>query len=1340
MLFVRRHYNLLLLATLIGVPAAIVARGQKNEPANTDTASESAAITSNRKAYALKYKSPEEVLPVLRPLVGKGEDVELRADAKGRTIVVRGPDWVHQCTRQVLETLDKPADRSDTRASVEKTVAYQCREADRETVELRIRKKYPAQEVAVSGEPSSEIVFIRAPERTHRELRTWLEPIAARESGRPPESEGTGRERSPGRKATAASPNAAADANAPRRKYVTVVADQTTAVRRALFQLLDGRIEAGSDDDSFLVTTASGNAAIRIDTRHEEFVVEGPITVVDQLSRLIDALARNRSSTGRVQVVPLKRDTQPRLREFIGPNPDTAPAPEPDSQGARRRGVDRRVQPVAYQQNSTLPAPQNAGEPTGNEDDPERKDGPPRLAQFEGVEMEMLPDLDAIILRGRDQELKQLAEIIQQLEKISRETQAVIEIVPLKFASSQRVATLITQTQTQLIGNRQGRATATALVKPNAMLLIGWGEAVKAIAELIEKLDQPVDPETTFDIVRLKHANATTVQTSLQTFYATRTALGTIIQSTADLRTNSIIVHASPRDLAEVRALIERLDVPQGATVQRTRVFPIQNSLAADVAQTLQQAIQPTTPAGRSAAMELMLENGQGVVASGILENTQITINARNNSLIISAPAANFELIENLIRQLDVPGMVAKIKIFPIANGDAVTLVETLRSLLPSQTGTTQGPQLSSAPGESSLAPLRFTVDSRSNSLIATGSEGDLKIVEALIVRLDESDSMQRRSLVYQLRNAAAVDVALTINDFLRANRQLETAGPNRISPFQQLEKEVIVVPEPVANKLILSATPRYFDEISKLIEKLDEQPPQVMIQVLIAEVALGDSEEFGVELGIQDSVLFDRSLLGNLISTTNTNQASTPSGIVTSTQQTVVAASNTPGFDFNNVNPLGNSGSAKSLGTAGAVGGQGLSNFDVGRGNAELGFGGLVLSASSQNLSVLMRALQESKRLDVLSRPQVLTLDNQPAFIQVGQRVPRIVGSAVNQVGQQNNITLENVGLILGVTPRISPDGNVVMEIDAEKSELGAEDEGIPVSVSTNGTVIRSPRINTTTAQATVSAANGETIILGGLITKSMRQLHRKVPFLGDVPLLGNLFRFDSQSERRTELLIILTPNIVRTQEDMERLKQTEVSRMSWCAADVFDIHGDLGLGPQLGSNLPESEGLEVVYPDVDPRGRLRERRTNRSQGMFHSQAPARESPTAAPRGGIRAGSPIAGPPIAGPPVAGPPVAGASINNDDHVHPAAAEYLPVTPPDQRSLRNRNIGNEGYQPYGYREVPYDRRVTPANRWQETVAPGSMPPGTIPSGAMTPGNGIPGSPTPAQPAPLQGAER
>jgi type II secretory pathway component GspD/PulD (secretin) len=483
---------------------------------------------------------------------------------------------------------------------------------------------------------------------------------------------------------------------------------------------------------------------------------------------------------------------------------------------------------------------------------------------------------------------------------------------------------------------------------------------------------------------------------------------------------------------------------------------------------------------------------------------------------------------------------------------------------------------------------LRFTVDTRGNNIIAIGSDGDLKIVEALILRLDEAEASKRKSTVYQLKNSPAIDVATAINQFLQSKRIVELAAPGVTNPFDQLEREVVVVPEPVQNKLILSATPRYYDEISELIQRLDEQPPQVMIQVMIAEILLGNTDEFGIEMGIQDSVLFDRSLLGNLVTTTATTTTSTPAGVVTATSQDIVAATNEPGFNFNN-QPLGNSGSSKALQNAGTVGGQGLSNFAVGRTNDELGFGGLVLSASSQNVSFLLRALQETRRLEILSRPQVLTLDNQQAFIQVGQRVPRIASTSVNQFGVQNQLTLENVGLIIGVTPRISPEGNVVMEIDAEKSKLGPEAEGIPIFIAQDGSVVRSPRIDTITAQATVSAADGETIILGGLIARSTRTRHRQVPWLGDIPILKYLFSYDYFDENRTELLIIMTPHIVRNPGDMERLKQAEFARMSWCEADIFAMHGDVFPRTGLMQDWQEEDdSVPVIYPDLDPRGAL--------------------------------------------------------------------------------------------------------------------------------------------------------
>ncbi|MGC4003613.1 MAG: secretin N-terminal domain-containing protein [Pirellulales bacterium] len=704
---------------------------------------------------------------------------------------------------------------------------------------------------------------------------------------------------------------------------------------------------------------------------------------------------------------------------------------------------------------------------------------------------------------------------------------------------------------------------------------------------------------------------------------------------TADYRTNSLIVRAGVRDLKEIESLIGELDKSSSGSVNELRVFNLKYSLAEELAPVLQSAVTGTAQQNRTqaggqnqpfgqqgglqqfqqlqqggnqqnqqqrAARSIMLqfltvdEQGKKLLKSGLLTDVRITADGRANSIIVSAPAESIELIGALIRELDqMPTAEAQIKVFTIQNGDATNLVTMLQGLFGlAQTGGNANQRgaggaganfnfanAGDTSGDNPLVGLRFSVDQRTNSIIVSGSAGDLGVVEAILLRLDESDIRQRKSTVYRLKNAPAIDVANSINQLLNSERQISQVAPQSTSPFQQIEKEVVVVPEQVSNSLIISATPRYFDEIRAIIEQLDMQPPMVMIQVLIAEVQLSNNDEFGVELGVQDSVLFDRSLLGDLVTTTNSTTFGNPATTVQN--QVVQAASNTPGYNFVG-NDLGNSGSTQSLARSGAIGSQGTSSFGVGRTNSELGFGGLVLSASSESLSVLLRALSQNRRLEVLSRPQIMTLDNQPAFIQVGQRVPRITNVSVNLGIQNNSVVLENVGLILGVTPRISPDGLVVMEIDAERSEVGPESEGVPIFVNTTGQVVRSPRFNTSVAQTTVSAASGQTIILGGLISKTKTEFSRRAPFLSDIPVLGHLFRYDSSAISRRELLIIMTPRVVRTQQDAELIKQVESARMSWCLADVMRIHGPSGLKTRK-DHWGEGETL-VVYPDATPNG----------------------------------------------------------------------------------------------------------------------------------------------------------
>jgi len=154
-------------------------------------------------------------------------------------------------------------------------------------------------------------------------------------------------------------------------------------------------------------------------------------------------------------------------------------------------------------------------------------------------------------------------------------------------------------------------------------------------------------------------------------------------------------------------------------------------------------------------------------------------------------------------------------------------------------------------------------------------------------------------------------------------------------------------------------------------------------------------------------------------------------------------------------------------------------------------------------------------------------------------------------------------------------------MSVYAEKSSVGPDATGIPVFTDSQGNVVRSPQIPKTLAQTTVSARSGQTVVLGGLITKDLEENTRRVPFLADIPVLGRLFRFDSVTNKRTELLVILTPYLVQTNEQIDWINSREMERMSWCVADIVNIHGPV---PVSGNPLFNPAATPVIFPDLAP------------------------------------------------------------------------------------------------------------------------------------------------------------
>ena len=838
---------------------------------------------------------------------------------------------------------------------------------------------------------------------------------------------------------------------------------------------------------------------------------------------------------------------------------------------------------------------------TTPQQDPSAEDGDPAINLRGEVNIQAMQDIGVLILKGNEADVEKIQEIIRRLEKMSVGSLPAIHVLTLENIDSEAFATLLTNVYEQLTELRQrgGTARKTAaflpVVQPNAILIISSEIERTSILELAKELDQPLDPDFEFEVFALKNAIASQVVTALTTFYAEREGLGTNVLPIADVRTNSVIVQGRPSELAEVKRLIQGIDKDAPDAVNRLQVIKLRNAVAEELSTTITLAIQAVinppqqTQTGqggfgggggqtqgaqelrtsKSVALEFLTTTGgvRELIRSGILADVRVNFDARSNSLLVTAPESSMNLMEALIEALDqAPGATSEIKVFTLTNADAQQSVDTLTAMFENTNQEQQlGIQLAGTEGSSSsLIPLRFSPDLRTNSVLAVGSAESLSVVEAILLRLDASateNTSQQMITVIPLRNAPADQVAATLLDYLTQQQALLQSGADLFSNVERIRKEVVVTADLNSNSLIVGASPQYFDTVVQVIEALDAQPPEVVIQALLVEVTLDSTDEFGIELGLQDPLLLARSL-------------------TSSTTGTTTSTSLSPGLNFNSIGPLGNNSGAGTFPDTVAT--QGLSNFSLGRSNADAGFGGFIFSAQSDAVSVLLRALASRRTVQVLSRPQVRATHNNEAYVTVGQSVPLSGGLSQTNNSTLSNVTYEQVGITLRVTPRITPDGMIAMNVFADKSSLAPT--GVTTNVDTaTGNITTSPVINQSQAQTTVNVPNGQTIVIGGMITKSDGTDERKVPWLGDLPVVGRAFRYDKTRTQRTELLIFLTPRIVLSDIDSELIKQVETERLHFIESDAEEIHGPLYSVPQSTEHpLWKPEEGTFLTPDM--------------------------------------------------------------------------------------------------------------------------------------------------------------
>jgi len=243
---------------------------------------------------------------------------------------------------------------------------------------------------------------------------------------------------------------------------------------------------------------------------------------------------------------------------------------------------------------------------------------------------------------------------------------------------------------------------------------------------------------------------------------------------------------------------------------------------------------------------------------------------------------------------------------------------------------------------------------------------------------------------------------------------------------------------------------------------------------------------------------------------------------------------------------------------------GKGTAGSDFGLANADQGG---FLRILQDDITVTMRALAERGKLEVLSRPSVLARNNEEATITIGQEVPFIRNSRITDNGQTiNTIEYEDIGIILRVTPSISPDGLVEMEVEPEISTLTSQ--SVPITDTTNAQVIAKRAASTR-----VVVNDGRTVVIGGLMEDNFTESVRKVPLLGDIPVLGPLvFSRTVRNKSKTELLIFLTPSVVSGVEDLDDVTRDEREKQILVPKAFKDVDTSRYIEPLDGA--PPEEG----------------------------------------------------------------------------------------------------------------------------------------------------------------------
>jgi general secretion pathway protein D len=493
------------------------------------------------------------------------------------------------------------------------------------------------------------------------------------------------------------------------------------------------------------------------------------------------------------------------------------------------------------------------------------------------------------------------------------------------------------------------------------------------------------------------------------------------------------------------------------------------------------------------------------VLAPLLPKTSNIVAYAPTNTLIITDSAANIERLVQIVQELDIATSIDQLTVFSLEYADANETAQIINLIL-AQAATTPRRARAGVPAVAGATSSKIIPYPRTNKLVVMASEEDLATIRTVLEHLDQKSVQDRSNIqVYYLENADAESLAKTLNEILTGIktqvRQARPAVAGQATPAAPLANEpVTITADKPTNALIINSSPEDYEIIKGIIGRLDIKRKQVFVEALILELSMDATMALGASL--QGAVDIDGESL--LFGTSNINNGG-PANL------TDLAA--------------GSSGVPNLLGKAidGILLGGLFNPITV------IGLDGNPVTVPA--LTALIDVSKTDTDVNILSAPRLLTSDNEEAEIIVGSNVPIITSRLTDTgsaAGLAQSVTIErkDVALTLRFTPQVTEGNLVRLNVMQEITDLATTSVGDVNQVG--------PTLTKRLVRNTVVAENHRTVVLGGLIGNNIQERIAKVPLLGDIPGLGWLFKRKRTTERKTNLLIFITPHIIRNAEDL--------------------------------------------------------------------------------------------------------------------------------------------------------------------------------------------------------------